>query len=238
MARTTYFKDRMQAGEQLARHLLEYQQQPDAIVLALPRGGVPVGLAVSRALDVPLDVMPVRKLGVPGREECAMGAVAAGGLCVLRPEVVEAFGITPEVIEAAAQLELHEIERREKLYRGGKQPLHLQGWTVILVDDGLATGATMLTAVKAARRDNARKIVVAVPVGPAQSCEELRHVADELICLHIPEHFYAVGLWYENFEQISDAEVAQLLAQAWQQRTPPTRGGGTRQTREPRRTGA
>jgi putative phosphoribosyl transferase len=211
------FKDRMHAGQLLAKRLEAYARRPDAIVLALPRGGVPVGYAVAKALELPLDVMLVRKLGVPGHEELAMGAVASGGQLVLAPDVVQMLGIPDEIIEAAARRELAEIERREKLYRSGRPPLQLQDRVVILVDDGLATGSTMLAAVQAVRTQNPARVVVAVPVGAPDTCRKLSSEADEVICLRTPEPFYAVGLWYENFTQTTDEEVIRLLNEAWQE---------------------
>lgn len=211
------FKDRMNAGKLLAKQLEAYRNRPDVIVLALPRGGVPVGYAVAKELGVPLDVMLVRKLGVPGHEELAMGAVASGGQLVLAPDVVQMLGIPDETIQAAARREMAEIERREKLYRAGQPPLQLQGRTVILVDDGLATGSTMLAAVHAVRAQDPARVVVAVPVGAPDTCRKLTQEADEVICLSTPEPFYAVGLWYEDFTQTSDEEVIQLLEKARQE---------------------
>jgi putative phosphoribosyl transferase len=208
------FKDRMHAGKLLAERLQDYAQHPNAIVLGLPRGGVPVGFAVAKALEVPLDVMLVRKLGVPGHEELAMGAVASGGQLVLATDVVQSLGITDDIIQAAARREMAEIERREKLYRSGRPPLKLDGRVVILVDDGLATGSTMLAAVQAARAQNPARIVVAVPVGAPDTCRKLEAYADEVICLHMPEPFYAVGMWYDDFTQTTDEEVIRLLDQA------------------------
>jgi putative phosphoribosyl transferase len=208
------FKDRMHAGKMLAERLQEYTHDPDAIVLALPRGGVPVGYAVAKQLGVPLDVMLVRKLGVPGHEELAMGAVASGGRMVLANDVVRTLGITEDIIQAAARREMAEIERREKLYRSGRPPLQLDGRDVILVDDGLATGSTMLAAVQAAHAQNPARIVVAVPVGAPDTCRMLEAYADEVICLHTPEPFYAVGMWYDDFTQTTDEEVIRLLSEA------------------------
>ncbi len=195
----------------MAKRLEAYRHNPDAVVLALPRGGVPVGYAIAKELDVPLDVMLVRKLGVPGHEELAMGAVASGGQRVLAPEVVNTLGISEEVIEATAHREMVEIERREKLYRSNRHALQLGERTVILVDDGLATGSTMLAAVRALRTENPKHVIVAVPVGAEETCRKLDAEADEVICLRMPDPFYAVGLWYENFTQTTDEEVIQLL---------------------------
>jgi putative phosphoribosyl transferase len=218
------FKDRTHAGELLATQLNAYTRRPDVIVLALPRGGVPVGYAVAKALDVPLDVLAVRKLGMPGYEELAIGAIASGSEYVARHDVVEQFGIPIQAIEATARQELFELERREKLYRFGKSPLQLQNRVVILVDDGLATGATMQVAVQAVRKQNPARVIVAVPVGAADTCRKLNAEADEVICLRMPEPFYAVGLWYEDFPQATDDEVIELLNAAGQRQVGPVDG--------------
>jgi putative phosphoribosyl transferase len=212
------FKDRMHAGELLAKRLSEYAGRPDVIVLALPRGGVPVGFAVAKALQAPLDVMVVRKLGVPGHEEFAMGAIASGGEYVLHHDLVQRIGIPDHMIEATARRELAELERREQLYRAGRPPLQLRGCTVILVDDGLATGATMRVAVKAVRKAQPARVIVAVPAGAPETCSEIGKEADEIICYCTPTPFYAVGLWYEDFSQTTDEEVTKLLEEArqWQ----------------------
>jgi predicted phosphoribosyltransferase len=212
------FKNRMHAGELLAKRLSAYAGRPDVIVLALPRGGVPVGFAVARALRAALDVIVVRKLGIPGHEEYAMGAIASGGEYVLNHDVVNRFRIPIEAIEATARRELLELERREKRYRHGRPPLQLRGCTVILVDDGLATGATMQVAVKAVRKEHPARIVVAVPVGAPEICDQMRNEADEVVCYCTPIPFYAVGLWYEDFSQTADEEVEKLLEEArqWQ----------------------
>jgi putative phosphoribosyl transferase len=222
------FKNRMHAGKQLAKPLAAYARHPDAIVLALPRGGVPVGSAVADALEVPLDVMLVRKLGVPWHRELAMGAVASGGQRVLASEVVDMLGIDQETIDTVTQRELLEIERREKLYRSGRPALPLQDRTVILVDDGLATGSTMLAAVQAVRREHPARVIVAVPVAASDTCRKLGAEADGIVCLRTPEPFYAVGLWYEDFMQTTDEEVIQLLDEAGERqvlRTAPQSGG-------------
>lgn len=210
------FKNRMTAGKLLAKQLRAYARHPDAIVLALPRGGVPVGFAVADALDIPLDVILVRKLGVPGHEELAMGAIASGGQLVLTPEVINMFGIDRDTIDAATRRELLEIERREKLYRSNQPALQLQDRVVILVDDGLATGSTMRVAVQAVLKDRPARVIVAVPVAAADTCRKLGAEADEIVCLSTPEPFYAVGLWYQDFEQTTDTEVIQLLDDARQ----------------------
>jgi predicted phosphoribosyltransferase len=208
------FQDRIDAGRQLATKLLRYAGRPDVLVLALPRGGVPVGFAVAQALEAPLDVFLVRKLGVPGREELAMGAIATGGVRVLNEDVVRHLDIPPEVIDEVTEQEGRELERREQSYRGNRPPPAVAGRIVILVDDGLATGSTMRAAVAALRRQGPARIVVAVPVGAPETCGELAREADEVVCALMPEPFYAVGLWYDDFSQTSDEEVRELLAEA------------------------
>ena len=209
-----YFRDRSHAGQLLAEKLSKYANRPDAIVLALPRGGVPVGYEVARDLNIPLDVFIVRKLGVPGYEELAMGAVATGGIRVLNEQVVHNLNIPENVINAVADWETEEIRRREERYRGDEPPPDVHGKTVILVDDGLATGSTMLAALKALRQQLPARIVVAVPTAAPETCEKMKAEADEAICAITPEPFYAVGLWYENFSQTTDEEVRELLAAA------------------------
>jgi predicted phosphoribosyltransferase len=212
-----YFRDRREAGRQLARHLAAYANRPDVLVLALPRGGVPVAYEVARALNAPLDVFLVRKLGLPGHEELAMGAVASGGVRVLNRDVVEALRLPPEIIDAVANRELQELERREREYRGDRPWPDVRGKTVILVDDGLATGSTMRAAVQALRQQGPDRLVVAVPAGSPETCDEFRDEVDEIVCAITPEPFYAVGLWYEDFSQTTDDEVRELLAAAQQQ---------------------
>lgn len=211
------FRDRADAGRALAEKLGAYADRPDVLVLALPRGGVPVGFEVARALRAPLDVFVVRKLGVPGHEELAMGAIATGGVRVLNEDVVRALGISDEVIDRVAEAEAQELERRERLYRGERPPAEVAGRTVILIDDGLATGSTMRAGVAALRRLGPSAIVVAVPVAAAQTCDELRREVEEVVCAETPEPFYAVGLWYADFSQTSDAEVSELLERATSQ---------------------
>ena len=205
------FANRIQAGELLARRLTAYAGRSDVLVLALPRGGVPVGFSIAKKLEVPLDVLLVRKIGLPGREEYAMGAIASGGVCILQAEILSALDIPAQVIEAVAQRELREIERREKIYRAGRHPLQLREHVVIIADDGLATGSTMQVAVHVVREANPARLIVAVPVAAPDAYEKLKSEADEIICLSTPEPFHAVGLWYENFEQTSDDEVKKLL---------------------------
>jgi predicted phosphoribosyltransferase len=208
------FRDRTEAGKLLAAKLSQYAGRPDILVLALPRGGVPVGHEVARALHAPMDVFIVRKLGVPGHEEFAMGAVATGGVRVLNEQVVNALGIPDYVIEAVAAWEQRELERRERLYRGNRPPPGVRGKTVILIDDGLATGSTMLAAVQALRKLGPARIVVAVPVASPDTCELLKSEVDEIVCAATPEPFYAVGLWYQDFSQTTDEEVRELLERA------------------------
>jgi putative phosphoribosyl transferase len=205
------YSDRREAGRALAAALAPYTGRDDVVVLALPRGGVPVGYEVASALGVPLDVFVVRKLGVPGHEELAMGAIATGGVRVLVPSVVESLGISSDEIDQVADAERRELERRERQYRGDRPELDVRGRTVILVDDGLATGATMRAAVAALRQCEPARIVVAAPVGARDACDEFRALADDVICARTPEPFYGVGLWYEDFSQTSDDEVRDLL---------------------------
>jgi len=208
------FRDRREAGQVLAQKLSAYAGRPDVVVLALPRGGVPVAYEVARALGAPLDVFLVRKLGVPGHEELAMGAVATGGVRVLNEDVLDAVRIPDDVVDAVAERERHELARREQLYRGGRPAPDVRGTTVILVDDGLATGSTMLAAVEALRRQGPARIVVAVPTAPPQTCRELSRVADEMVCAITPEPFGAVGAWYEDFSPTTDDEVCDLLTRS------------------------
>jgi predicted phosphoribosyltransferase len=206
------FRDRREAGGLLAAQLSAYASRPDVLVLALPRGGVPVAAEVARALGAPLDVFVVRKLGVPGHEEFALGAIATGSVRVLNDDVVRALRIPDRVIDAVAAKEQEELARRERLYRGDRPPLDVRGRTVILVDDGLATGATMHAAIKALRQQQPARIVVAVPTASPETCDELKREVDEIICATTPDPFYAVGLWYEDFSQTTDEEVRELLA--------------------------
>lgn len=208
------FRNRSEAGQLLARALHHYKNRPDVLVLALPRGGVPVGYEVAAFLNAPLDVFIVRKLGAPGHEELAMGAIASGGIRALNHSVIHQLKIPQSAIDAVASREGEELRRRELLYRGDKPSPNVSGKTIILVDDGLATGSTMKAAVEALRGKHPAKIVVAVPTAPADTCNELQHQADEVVCASTPEPFYAVGQWYENFEQTTDAEVTELIRQA------------------------
>ncbi|MFL5627110.1 MAG: phosphoribosyltransferase [Ktedonobacteraceae bacterium] len=209
------FRDRMEAGQLLAAELTAYADRPDVLVLALPRGGVPVAFEVAQALHVPLDILVVRKLGVPGHEELAMGALATGGVRVLNPQVVEGLHIPPEVIDRVVAREQQELERRERLYRGDRPPYTVRGRTIILVDDGIATGATMHAAALALKQQQPTRLVIAVPVAAAPTCEELAEVADEVVAVLKPRDLFAVGYWYESFPQMTDEEVRDLLARAW-----------------------
>jgi putative phosphoribosyl transferase len=208
------FRDRAEAGRLLADRLEEYAGRDDVIVLALPRGGVPVGAELARRLGAPLDLFLVRKLGVPGREELAMGAIASGGVRVLNDDVVAELGITEEDIARTALAEGRELERREQRYRNGRPVADLRGRTVILVDDGLATGATMRAAALAVRGQGPERVVVAVPVAAEPTCDEFRAEVDEVVCALTPEPFLSVGSWYEDFSQTTDEEVRELLARA------------------------
>jgi predicted phosphoribosyltransferase len=208
------FQDRRDGGRELAGLLGEYADRAGVIVLALPRGGVPVGFEVAKALNAPLDVFLVRKLGVPGHEELAMGAVASGGLTVLNQEVVQSLRIPGELIERAIEREKHELARRELAYRGALPAPDVFNRTVILVDDGLATGSTMRAAIQALREEKPACIVVAVPVAAQQSCHELGAEADRIVCARTPVPFHAVGLWYQDFIPTTDQEVRGLLERA------------------------
>jgi putative phosphoribosyl transferase len=205
------FRDRVDAGQTLATHLRKYARRPDVLVLALPRGGVPVAYEVAKALDVPLDVFIVRKLGVPGHDEYAMGAVASGGIRVISDDVVRSLGLTDADVERVAQRELAELDRREQQYRGDRPEPQLHEKTIILIDDGLATGSTMKAAVKAIAAKRPGAIVVAVPIAAPETCRELADVVHEVVCAVTPEPFHAVGLWYDDFRQTTDEEVHDLL---------------------------
>ena len=208
------FRDRTEAGKYLATKLLSYKDRPDVLVLALPRGGVPVAFEVAQALRVPLDIFLVRKLGVPGHEELAMGAISTGGVRVLNEDIVDYLRIPEQVIDAVAAEELKELERRELAYRGNRAEPDVKGKTVILVDDGLATGSTIRAAAQALRQQQPARIVVAVPVSAPETCDEYRIGVDEIICAVTPEPFLGVGMWYLDFPQTTDDEVRDLLERA------------------------
>lgn len=205
------FKNRKEAGKLLAKELEEYAKRDDAIVLGLPRGGVPVAAEISKILELPLDAFLVRKLGTPGQEELAMGAIAMGGVKVINENIVQMLRLTEEQIDAVAQAEQVELERRNDAYRGGRPAPEVEGKVVILVDDGLATGATMRAAVEAIKTMGPAKIIIAVPVSPKDTYHEFKKMVDEIDCLSVPESFMAVGQWYEEFGQTSDAEVQEIL---------------------------
>lgn len=210
------FRNRIEAGQQLAKRLAKYASRPDVLVLALPRGGVPVAYEVAQALHAPIDVFVVRKLGVPGHEELAMGAIASGGVRVLNGEVVESLRIPDGVIDAAAARELRELERRERVYRDDRPAPDVQERTVILVDDGIATGSTMKAAIEALRQLEAGRIVVATPTAALSTVREMRGDMDELVAVMTPADFSGVGQWYEDFSQTTDEEVRDLLQRAAQ----------------------
>lgn len=215
------FADRTAAGRELAEHLRTYAARSDLIVLALPRGGLPVAFEIAEALAAPLDIFLVRKLGTPGHHELAMGAIASGGVRVLNDEVVQWYGITSAQIDAIAKREQAELERREAMYREPGRSLDLKDRVVILVDDGLATGSTMRAAVQAVKAQQPARVIVAVPVGARETCAALRAVADEVVCARMPQPFSAVGQWYVNFDQTTDEEVRALLRQHKSQRRGP-----------------
>jgi putative phosphoribosyl transferase len=211
------YRNRMEAGEELVQHLAEFRDHPNAVVLALPRGGVPVGFEIARALHLPLDLFLVRKLGTPGHTELAMGAIASGGVRVINRNIVSSLGISQEDIEAVAQREQQELERRDREYRGDRPPPDVRGRIVILVDDGLATGSTMRAAVQALRAEGAKEIVVAVPVASRETCEQFSSEVEKLVCGATPEPFYAVGQWYLDFSPTTDEEVRQLLDRSYKE---------------------
>jgi putative phosphoribosyl transferase len=210
------FKNRADAGRKLAERLTRYADRGDVLVLALPRGGVPVAYEVAKELKAPLDVFLVRKLGVPGHEELAMGAIASGGVRVVNEELVNYLGIPNEVIDGIAAVEQRELERRAEAYRDDRPPPDIKDHVVILIDDGLATGSTMRAAAASLRLQKPRRIVVAVPVSSPETCDEFRSEVDEIVCAVTPQHFQGVGLWYDDFSQTSDEEVRELLKRAIQ----------------------
>ena len=209
----TLFRDRAEAGRQLVEHLAHLRKEPSLLVLALPRGGVPVGFQVAQAFDADLDVFLVRKLGLPGQEELAIGAVASGGVRVLNQPLIKQLRLSAGLIDAITDTEELELQRREALYRGERSPTVIRDRSVILIDDGLATGSTMKAAAQAVRQQHPGRLVIAVPVAPRNTCGELRRHADKVLCLRTPEPFGAVGTWYEHFRQVTDEEVQELLRQ-------------------------
>ncbi len=218
--RTTY-ADRREAGQTLAQQLLPITVGQDVVILALPRGGVPVAFEVAKALEAPLDLIVVRKLGVPWHPELAMGAVASGKVRVLNHEVIRHLGITPEVIEQVAAHETHEVLRREKSYRGNRPAPRVAGKCVIVVDDGVATGSTMHAALRALRKQHPGKLIVAVPVGPPSTFDDFAADTDAVVCPLTPDEFSAVGQWYADFDQVTDEEVRSLLQESWRSVPPP-----------------
>jgi len=214
MGETIRYTDRTQAGILLAQKLAAYAGRHDVIVLALPRGGVPVAFEIARALQAPLDVLLVRKLGVPGHEEYAMGAIATGGVCILQSDVIKQLAIPQASVDDLVQRKQEELAQRERLYRSNRPAPKLEGSIVIVVDDGLATGSTMLAAIHALRQARPARMIIAIPVGARVSVARLQAEVDEIVCLSIPENFQAVGLWYEDFNQTSDDEVIHLLDEA------------------------
>lgn len=209
-----YYHDRFEAGRVLATKLRAYADCQDVLILALPRGGIPVAYEVAKALHAPLDVFIVRKLGVPGHEELAMGALAVGGIRVLNSEIVQALQISEQAIQAVTEREQQELKRRERLYRGERPIPDVHGKIVVLIDDGLATGATMRVATKVLRQQHPSRLIIAVPVAAPSVCESFQKEADEIICVNMPEPFYGVGYWYEHFAQMTDEEAYNLLHQA------------------------
>src|SRR4051794_6381012 len=208
------FRDRAEAGRLLAERLRQYAGRDDVVVLGLPRGGVPVAYEVARALGAPLEAFLVRKLGVPGHEELAFGAIATGGVRLLNPDVVRGLEIPPHIIDRVTAIERAELEGRQREYRGDRPPPDVSGRTVVLIDDGLATGASMRAAVAALRQGQPARIIVAVPIAAPSTCDEFQDEVDEVVCARTPEPFYAVGLWYEDFSQTTDEEVRELLRRA------------------------
>jgi len=208
------FPDRSAAGRMLGERLAQYANEKPLLVLALPRGGVPVAFEIATALHAPLDVFLVRKLGFPGQEELAIGAIASGGARLLNAAIIRSLHLPSQQVEAITEHETKELERREHLYRGGRAVLNIDGHTVILVDDGIATGSSMRVAVTALRQKNPRKMVIAIPVAPFTICKQLRQEVDTVVCLSTPPDFYAVGEWYREFSQVSDATVRELLDRA------------------------
>ncbi|MGI0488162.1 phosphoribosyltransferase [Pantanalinema rosaneae CENA516] len=208
-----HFQNRTEAGQQLAARLISYANRPDVLVLGLPRGGIPVAYEVAKLLNAPLDLCLVRKLGVPGHQELAMGAIAAGGVRVLNYDVISWLGITSKTIDAVAAKELKELQRRDRVYRGDRAQPNIRDRIVILVDDGIATGSTIRAAISVLKPQQPAQLIVAIPVAPPAACDQLRSEVDEVICLFKPEALYAIGIWYDDFSQVTDETVRYLLAQ-------------------------
>jgi len=215
------FANRTEAGRRLAARLKKYVNRNDVIVLGIPRGGVPVAFEVAAALNLPLDILVLRKLGVPGHEELAFGAIASGGIQVLDADIVEGLGISDLMIKLVTRAEAEELNRRERLYRGGRPPLDVYGRTVIVVDDGIATGSSLRAALRALREMKPAAVTIATPVAPQATCNHLRSEVEELVCLEMPEPFYGVGQFYGDFSAVSDDEVNELLERAWQRGSEP-----------------
>lgn len=207
-----HFQNRTEAGQQLTTRLQTYANRPDVLVLGLPRGGIPVAYEIANALNVPLDICLVRKLGVPGHQELAMGAIAAGGVRVLNYEVISGLGITSKTIDAVAAKELKELQRRDRVYRGDRPQPEIRDRTVILVDDGIATGSSIRAAISVLKPQHPARLIVAIPVAPSSTCAQLSHEVDEVVCLFQPETFYAIGIWYEDFSQTTDEIVHHCFA--------------------------
>lgn len=210
----TKFRDRTEAGQRLAAQLQDYANRPDVLVLALPRGGVPVGYEIAQALNLPLDIYLVRKLGAPGQEELAMGAIAPGGIMVLNHDVLRSLNISRQTLMQAATLEKQELDRRMRAYRGDRPDPKIRDRLIILVDDGIATSATLRAAITGIQRQHPQGIVVATPIAPVSVCEGLRTIVQDVVCLSMPEPLHSIGMWYENFSQTTDEEVCCLLQQA------------------------
>jgi putative phosphoribosyl transferase len=215
ITKITKFLDRTEAGQLLATKLKLYANRSDVIVLGLPRGGVPVAFEVAKALHLPLDICLVRKLGVPGHKELALGAIASDGVRVLNYDIVSSLGISSHKIDEVAAKELRELQQRDRSYRGNRPSPNLKDRTIILVDDGIATGASMRAAINVLREEQPKSIIVAIPTAPSSTCKQLKAEVDDVVCLIMPEPFYSVGLWYDYFPQTTDEEVRQLLAAQW-----------------------
>ncbi len=225
---TARFRDRTSAGQRLAAKLLSYANRSDVLVIGLPRGGVPVAAEVAKVLHAPMDICLVRKLGIPSHKELAMGAIASGGVQVLNDDILSWLKISSKTIDEVAACELRELQRRDRIYRGDRPPLEVRSRTLILVDDGLATGSTMRAAVSALKKQHPQRIVVAVPVATTDICQQMREIVDEVVCVMTPDPLYSIGFWYMNFAQTTDAEVCELLQEYFADSSPASANGGTR----------